>query len=187
MAPLEGAILSRGDCCDASVITTMIVIVIAAVFLVLVTANMFILMTVFIPVITVLCTITRHIFILIPFVLDKEDPPTAGVVLAAMPVPMFNMARWDVQVDRLAVHRSVLDDHRPRIDHNWPWDIADIYLAIEAGLPDADRDSNISSDCGGGGGSYCYRNQYTFHVCYPRVKALFGKMLLKEPHLYALM
>src|SRR5882757_6133100 len=44
--------------------------------------------------------VTRHVFVVVPIVAHKVDPPAAGVVLRAMLCPVFLVARWNVQVDR---------------------------------------------------------------------------------------
>jgi len=52
------------------------------------------------PVIVATVAISRHVFLVVPVVPHEVDRPTAGVVLRAVFVPVFLVARWHVEVDR---------------------------------------------------------------------------------------
>jgi len=53
--------------------------------------------------ITMLLLVTRNIFVVLPFVLHKEDPLAAGVVFVAVLAPMFGVARRYAQIDRRTI------------------------------------------------------------------------------------
>ena len=44
--------------------------------------------------------VARHVFVVVPIVSYKVDPPAARVVFSAMLRPMLFVAGWDMQVDR---------------------------------------------------------------------------------------
>src|SRR5450759_1483844 len=160
------------NCYDyALVIMAMVVIIALAVILMVPTMTIPVPFTAAIPVITMLFLITRSILAVVPVVLHKEDPLAAGVVFAAVLAPMFGVARRYAQIDRRAIHRHPLDCHRLTIDHLWLRIVANIEPAIEAGLADADRDSNVGGECrgGNGGSGYCRCDQKMFHVESPVV------------------
>src|ERR1017187_10078924 len=120
----------------------------------------------FVSAVTMLFLVTRNILMVVPVVLHKIDPLAAGVVFAAVLVPMFGVARRYAQIDRRTIHRTPLDYFRLTIEHLWLMIAADIESAIETWLADAERNSNVGSECrGGNGGSgyYCC-DQETFHV-----------------------
>lgn len=106
------------------------------------------------PAIMMALPIAWNVFAVVPVVSHKVDPLTASVVFAAMPAPMFGMARRYAQIDRRAGHRYPLDDYRLTINHSRLGIAADIQSTIETGFADAYRDPNISSEyrssnCGG--------------------------------------
>ena len=78
---------------------------------------------------------------------------------------MFGVARRYAQIDRRAIHRYPFDDSRLTIDYLWRRIVADVESAIEAGLADADRNSNIGSERrdGNSGSGYYRSDQKTFH------------------------
>src|SRR5947207_257932 len=55
----------------------------------------------------------RHVLLLVPVLLHEVDRLAAGVVLAAVLLPVLCMAGGHVQIDRLLLH----DDRRRRDDH----------------------------------------------------------------------
>jgi hypothetical protein len=148
------------------VITAAVVIVALAVVPMIPTMIILVLVTAVIPAITMLFLVTRNILAVVPAILHKEDPLTAGVVFVAVLAPMFGVARRYVQIDRRTVRRYPLDCYRLTIDHLRLRIVADVESAIEAGLADANRDSNVGSECrgGDGGSGYCRCDQKTFHV-----------------------
>ena len=130
------------------VITALAAIVALAIILILAMLIVPVLVTSATLAITMLLLVTRNIFVVIPFVLHKEDTLAAGVVFAAVLAPMFGVARWYAQINRWTIIRyTPLDYSRLTIDHLWLRKVTDVYLAIEAGLAYADRDSNIRSEC----------------------------------------
>jgi hypothetical protein len=133
-----------------------------------------VLVTVIIPTITMPFPINRNELAVVPVVLHKVDPLVAGVIFVAIPGPILAMARGYAQIDRFALYHYPLDDSRVTIDHSRRRIriIANVESAIEAGLADANRNSNVGSECrsGNGGSSYCRCNQKTFHVESPFVR-----------------
>lgn len=124
-------------------ITATVMIVAVAVVLLLSTMIIPALVTAVILAITMLFLVTRNILVVVPVVLHKVDPLAAGIVFAAVLAPMFGVARRYAQIDRRAAHRYPLDDYRLTINHLWRRIVADVEPSIEAGLADADRDSNV--------------------------------------------
>jgi hypothetical protein len=118
--------------------------------------------------------IPRNILPAIPLVLHKEDRFPAGVIFVAVLAPILTVARRYAQIDRRAAYRCALDYDRLTIDHLRLRKVADIEPAIEAGLADADGDSDVGSECrsGYGGRGYCRCDQKTFHVDSPVVSPM---------------
>src|SRR5882757_584309 len=58
------------------------------------------LVMVMILVIAAAVLVTRHVFVVVPIVAHKVDPPAAGVVFRTMLCPVFLVVRCNVQVDR---------------------------------------------------------------------------------------
>src|SRR4029077_8315673 len=86
--------------------------------------------------------------VVVPVVRHEVDWLTASVVLGAMLAPVFRVARWYVQVERLRHHT-----HRHRLDHDWLRvdklrlrKVANINPAIIAGVADSDRNSDIGGE-----------------------------------------
>ena len=97
--------------------------------------------------ITSVLAILRGIDIVVPPVLHEVDRGAAGTVLAAMLAPVLCMTRWHMQVQRLPGYLDLLDDYGLAIDQRRAWVlIANLDLAVKAGLTDADRNANISSE-----------------------------------------
>jgi hypothetical protein len=70
------------------------------------------------------------------------------MVFMTMSLPISGVAWRDAQIDWLTIHRhSPLNDSRLSVEHPWLWVIADINLAIKAGLTDVNRNTNIGSEC----------------------------------------
>lgn len=129
------------------------------------------LVTAIIPAVTMLFLVTRDILAVVPVVLHKVDPLAAGVVFAAVLAPMFGVARRYAQIDGRAAHWYPLDYSRLMIDYLWLRIAADVESAIEAGLADADGNTDIVRECRGGDGGSNYRrcDQKTFHFESPVV------------------
>ena len=86
--------MSRQSCyANALVVTAMAVTIAVAVVPMVATMIIVPLVTTVIPVFTMLFPITWNVFAVVPVVLDKIDPLAAGVVFAAMLVPMLGVAR----------------------------------------------------------------------------------------------
>ena len=129
-----------------------------------------VLATVVIPSVTMLFLITWNVLAVVPVVPDKQDSLAAGVVFAAVLAPMLGVARRYAHIDWRAIHRYAPDCYRLTIKHSRLRIAADIKLAIEAGLPNAERDANVGSkrrrvERGNGGSGYCRCDQKTFHAC----------------------
>jgi hypothetical protein len=104
--------------------------------------------TVVMPAITVFFSITRSILAFVPVIAHKEDPLAAGMVFTTMSLPISGMTRRDAQIDWWAISRyPPFNDSRLSIDNSWLREISDVNLAIKAGLADANRDTNIGSEC----------------------------------------
>jgi hypothetical protein len=94
---------------------------------------------------TVPLTAPAWMFILIPFpnplLLNKINWLSAGVVSAAMFAPVLLVARWNVQVNGLALHSHWLlhDDDRLRLHQHRLRVVANVDSPIDTRLVDADR------------------------------------------------
>jgi hypothetical protein len=89
----------------------------------------------------VMISMTRDIFVVVPFIAYEVDRSATRVVLRAMFVPVLFMSRRDVQVDwfRCNVFRRARDHDRLRKHDRRPRDVSNINLTVEAWLADADR------------------------------------------------
>ncbi|MBS1172452.1 MAG: hypothetical protein H6R12_1282, partial [Proteobacteria bacterium] len=111
--------------CYANALMTTATVVIIAVAVVLVPAMIIPLpVMALIPAITMMLLVTRNVLALVPVVLHKVDPLAAGIVFHNGPA---------------------IDDLRLRIP-------ADVKPSIEAGLADADGNTDIGRECRNGGG-----------------------------------
>lgn len=97
-----------------------------------------------IAVTTTALLIARHVFAFVPPVLDEIDTLAAGTVFVAVMAPVLGMTGRNAQIDWRAMDRDALDEDRLAIDDRRAGVAADIDLAIETGLADADRDTDIS-------------------------------------------
>ncbi|MBS1141171.1 MAG: hypothetical protein H6R13_2624 [Proteobacteria bacterium] len=103
--------------------------------------------TAIVPTIAVATTallVARYVLAFIPPVLDEIDALAAGTVFVAVLAPVLGMTGRDAQIDRWAMDGDALDEDRLAIDDRRTWIAADIDLAIETGLTNADRDTDIS-------------------------------------------
>lgn len=144
----------------------MITIIIVAMTVVLMFSTMVIptLFTAFFVMFAMLFLITWDVFMIVPVVPDKIDPLAAGVIFAAMFSPVFGMAWRYAQIDRRALVVTSFDYHRLAVDHLGWWIVANVELAIKAGLANVYGYTNVGSECrgghgGSGGGSHCHRDQ----------------------------
>ena len=97
----------------------------------------------FIPVFAMTFLIARNVLAVVPAALDKIDALTAGVVLAAVFSPVPGVPRRYAHIDRRTNYLDLLDHNWPTIEHAWRRIVADIDLAIETGLANTDRYSNV--------------------------------------------
>jgi hypothetical protein len=128
-----------------------------------------------IPALTMSLLITRNVLSPVPIVSYKDDMLTAGIVLPAIPPPIFSMFFWYAQVDRRALHRyPTLNDNRPREDHLRRREVAQVKTTIEAGMPQADRNTNVGSKCrsGAGGSNQRCCDKKTLHSNSPVVRVM---------------
>jgi len=105
-----------------------------------------------IAIIAMLFPVTRGILAVVPVVLHKVDPLVAGVIFSTVPGPMLAMARGYAQIDWLALITSAHDYSGLTIVQSRLWKIADVESPIEAGVADANRNSDVGSECRGGDG-----------------------------------
>src|SRR5262252_212048 len=94
-------------------------------------------------------TVVRNVHVVVPAFLHEVDRLATCVVLSAVLVPVLCVSRRHMQVDRLThhPHRHGSDQDRFRVDQLRWWQASDVDTTIEAGLADADRYADISSDC----------------------------------------
>ena len=126
------------------VATTVIMVVIATVVM---TVGAWAAMAVVLGMVVVL----RHIDVVVPAVLNEVDLTTAGIVLRAVTAPVALVARLHVEVyGRLAhILRVLLHHHGLLVDHRRGRRVAQIDLAIEAGLANIDGNTDIGHGYGG--------------------------------------
>ncbi|MDD2266378.1 hypothetical protein [Sulfuricurvum sp.] len=104
--------------------------------------------TVVIPAITVSFSITRNILAFVPVITYKKDPLAAGMVFTTVMLPISGMAPRDAQIDWRTIHYyPPLNDSRLSVNNPWLREIADVNLAIKAGLSDANRNTNVGCKC----------------------------------------
>lgn len=96
-----------------------------------------------------LAAVARHVLPVVPIVFYEVDRPATSMVLRAMPAPVFLMPGRYVQINGL--HDNMLSrlhrDDRLCIDDRRRRNIADVDLAVEAGLADADRHPDVAGKC----------------------------------------
>lgn len=76
-----------------------------------------------------------------PLLLNKIHRLSAGVIAAAMLIPLLLVSWWNIQINRLAHHghRLLDDDHWLLIDDDGRWSVTDVDSSVYTGLVDADR------------------------------------------------
>ena len=122
--------------------------------------------------------VPRNILTVVPVILNKIDPLAAGVVLVAMPSPVLRVAARHAQVDRLVGNRCALDQDRLPIDDSRGRIVPDVEAAIEAGLADADRYTNVGGEDWGCCGKQDACEQDKFHDGIQFLVALLGVGIL---------
>jgi hypothetical protein len=75
-------------------------------------------------------TVSRHIDILVPAVIDKIDRPATSVVFAAVFVPFFSMARRYAEINRRIPSRYRPNNDRFSIDQARCGIIADVDVTV---------------------------------------------------------
>ncbi len=79
--------------------------------------------------------VTGHVNAVVPAVLDKVDPLSAGTIFMTMFVPVLDMVILNMQINGLLHHHYLFDNDGFRVDQLWWRIVANVYLAIESGLP----------------------------------------------------
>jgi hypothetical protein len=125
------------------VITAFLVIVAVAVFPMVSTMIILVSIMVVISVTMMFFLVTRDVLAVVPIVLDKEDSLAAGMVFVAVLFPMFGVTRRYAQIDRRTMLRYSFNKNGLRVDHLRLRIATDVDAAIEAGLADAYRYSNV--------------------------------------------
>jgi hypothetical protein len=116
-------------------------VVVTVVMISVITSAMMFVMVIVATFITfaMMLTISWSIDIVVPSILNKIDRAAASVISAAVIAPPFLMSWWYTQINRLIYHPNwTMDDDRFGIYQFWLRVIADINLAIEPRLTDAD-------------------------------------------------
>lgn len=92
---------------------------------------------------SVMGTVVRHIYFVVPFVTHEIDRPVAGIVSVTVPAPFFCVSRRHMEINRLMDHMGGCgpDYNWPGIDYLRAGGVADIDAPIEPWL--ADTDGNI--------------------------------------------
>src|SRR5262249_43200018 len=95
----------------------------------------------------------RDVDLVVPALLHEVDAFTAGVVLAAVLLPVLGVSRRHTQVDRRPLHGDRnwrgLHDDRLLVDDRRRGRVADVDPAVEPRVTDGDGDSDV----GGAGGA----------------------------------
>src|SRR5258706_3069335 len=130
--------MCRDHCCAYAIAVALVVAIITAAVIPIVPA-MFIPAPVTAAILTITITflITRNILVVVPVVLHKQDPLTAGVVLSTVSTPVSRVAWGHVQVDRRTANRYPLYDNRLTVDKLRRRIVTDVDTTIEAGFADA--------------------------------------------------
>ena len=124
----------------------MIVLIAAIIMIVAVIAAVVIMSIVPMP-LAVFFLVAGRVHIVVPIVSDEINRTAAGVVPGAVFSPVLGMAGRNPQVKRFddPVPRGTNDNHGLGVNHRGSLHVADINLAIETRLSDADRHTNIRS------------------------------------------
>jgi len=88
---------------------------------------------------------TRHVVIVVPAMLYKVDALAAGIIVTTMSTPVYGMARWYAQINRLALNINPFNDSRLTINEARLRIriITDINPAKKSRLIDTDRYADI--------------------------------------------
>ena len=114
-----------------------------------------------IAVTAMLFLVMLNVFAVVPVLPDEEHGLAAGVVLVAMLLPVFGVARRHMQIERRTIRGNLAHDHGLDVDHLRLREAADVDAAIESGLAEADRD--VGGECRGGGDEQCCRDKNASH------------------------
>ena len=95
-----------------------------------------------------LMSVARDVLIVVPIMTYEVDGSAAGIVFRAVLAPVLFMPWRYVQVDRRGrnIRRRTYDDDGLRIDHGRPWNVANVDLSIESGLPDGERHTHVGAE-----------------------------------------
>ena len=102
-----------------------------------------------VAVVTIVMSVPRDVFVVVPVIAHEIDRPSACVVFGAMLVPVLLMSGRNMQINRLRryILRGSRDHDRLRENDRRAWDIADIDLTVEARLADRNGDAYITGEC----------------------------------------
>lgn len=90
--------------------------------------------------------ITRGVFAVVPVVSHKINRFATGVVFAAVLAPVLDMPRGNTQIDRWAAGGDPLNVTRALVDELRWRETADVESAVEAGLTNAYRYSDVGRE-----------------------------------------
>jgi hypothetical protein len=142
----NGSLLRCNPAVGGYLVVIPVIIVVIPVIVVVIIAIM---MVVVVTMITAMfIAVVRNVHFLVPIVFDEVNLSAAGIVPSAIPTPVARMVGRHMQIQRLnhRTGRPAVDDNRPGVDNGWWSGIAEINLAIEARLPEAQRHADV---CGG--------------------------------------
>jgi hypothetical protein len=97
-------------------------------------------------VIAVAFTILRGINVVVPVVADEIDRPTAGSIAPAIPFPIFLVARWHAQIQRLMNDTGAFNDDRFRVNNLGLREATEVDAPIKSWLADVDRHADIGGE-----------------------------------------
>lgn len=94
----------------------------------------------------IMISVPRNVLVVVPIIAYEVDRSATCVILPAMFVPVLLMSWRDVQVDRLSrnIFRRARDYDRLCKHDRRPRNVANINLAVEAWLADADRHAYVT-------------------------------------------
>jgi hypothetical protein len=68
------------------------------------------------PIVMIMFTIMRDVDLVVPPILNEINGPATSTVLTAVPIPVFDMAWWNAEIDGWIPRSHPLHDYRFRID-----------------------------------------------------------------------
>ena len=130
--------------------------------------------------VVVVVVVVVNVFLVVPVIAYEIDGPPAGVIFAAMLLPVFLVARTYVQIHRwsLGVLGRGRNDDWLRVDHWRARVAADVDLPVEAGLSSRYADT-LNQGCSGDGKAQ-RKQQKPLHKCSSVV--FIGSCVSCRPH-----